>query len=74
MRPELLLDVLMGTRVQLGCSEGPFWRTLGGEASPHDLEAALQLVHMLFRHTVRAVPSELRTCLRCAPLRCWPPA
>lgn len=68
LRPELLLDVLMGTRVQLGTAEGPFWRTLAGEASPHDLEPALQLMHMLFRHQLRAVPAELRTCLKCAPV------
>ena len=33
LRPELLLDVLMGTRVELGTSEGPFWRVLGGQVS-----------------------------------------
>ena len=59
------MDVLMGTRIQLATAEGPFWRTLGGETSPHDLETTLQLVHMLFRHRVQAVPAELRTCLRC---------
>ena len=34
------------------------------QASPHDLETCLQLIHMLFVHDVRAVPEELRTCLK----------
>ena len=31
MKPEHLLDALMGMRVELGTSEGPFWRVLGGQ-------------------------------------------
>ena len=44
LRPELLLDVLMGTRVELGTSEGPFWRVLGGQVSCPACSAALLML------------------------------
>lgn len=63
---QVLMDVLMGKRVQLDVAESAFWRRLGGEQSPQDLELSLQMVHALFTHYVRPVPEELATCLKYA--------
>lgn len=50
----MLSDVLAGKRVAVGTGESAYWRTLGGDQSPEDLETALQLVHRLF--TTQAKP------------------
>ena len=70
---QVLMDVLMGKRVQLDVSESAFWRRLGGEQSPLELELALQMVHRLFTHSVQPVPEELATCLRCVGTSASPP-
>jgi hypothetical protein len=38
----------LGRRVNLSPSEGAYGRHVKGSASPHDLEAAFQLLHLLF--------------------------
>jgi hypothetical protein len=65
---QVLMDVLMGKRCGLSVQEGAYWRSLGGEQSPVDLDTAMQLVYALFTSAVTPVPSELHTCMQCATL------
>ncbi|KAK9820030.1 hypothetical protein WJX72_005269 [[Myrmecia] bisecta] len=64
VKPELLMDILMGKRAEIKVQEGAYWRNFGGEQSPADLETAMQMIYKLFTHEVKPVPSELNTCLR----------
>lgn len=52
-RPHVLSTLLADKRIELALSEEAFWRTLQGSHRPADMEATMQLLHLLFRHEVR---------------------
>lgn len=68
LRLQVLMDLLMGKRCGLNVQEGAYWRSIGGEQAPVDLEMGMQLIYALFTTSVTPVPEELDTCMQCAPL------
>lgn len=58
-KPEVLSEMLAGRRVMLSPSEGAYGRHVKGSASPHDLEAACQLLHLLFTQPPSLEPGEM---------------
>ncbi len=62
------MDLLTGKRCGINVQEGAYWRSIGGEQAPVDLETGLQLIYALFTTAVTPVPAELDTCMQCAPV------
>lgn len=58
-KPEVLAEMLAGRRVALSPSEGAYGRHVKGSASPHDLEATFQLLHLLFTQPPKLEPGEM---------------
>lgn len=65
VQPVSLMELLAGVRAEVGQSVSAYQRGVAGEASPADLEAALQLVYQLFVTAPRPDhPEELDTVMR----------
>ena len=64
---QVMTDLLMGKRCEVGMSTSFYGRSFEGEQSPGDLETAMQLVHRLFTALRQPDPSRLKTCMRSAP-------
>ncbi|BDA41495.1 probable zinc protease PqqL [Coccomyxa sp. Obi] len=64
LKPEVQMDMLMGKRCGISVQEGAYWRSIGGEQAPVDLETGLQLIYALFTTSVTPVPAELDTCMQ----------
>eukprot|EP00882_Tetradesmus_deserticola_P013219 GHRQ01014016.1.p1 GENE.GHRQ01014016.1~~GHRQ01014016.1.p1 ORF type:complete len:535 (+),score=251.96 GHRQ01014016.1:49-1653(+) len=58
-KPEVLGELLAGRRLALSPSEGAYGRSVKGSASPHDLEVAAQLLHMLMTSEMQLQPGEM---------------
>lgn len=61
LQPVDLMELLAGVRAEVAPSVSAYQRGVVGEASPADLETALQLVYQLFVTQVHPVPAELAT-------------
>lgn len=51
-RPDVFDDIVAGLRCDVHASVGMYRRNIEGEASPVDIENALQCIHLLFTHNV----------------------
>ena len=60
----------MGKRVDIHTNTAAYWRSLGGEQSPQDLECAFQLIYRLFTTQIQPREEDLVTCMRCV-LESW---
>mmetsp|Transcript_48705 Transcript_48705/g.115766 ORF Transcript_48705/g.115766 Transcript_48705/m.115766 type:complete len:1036 (+) Transcript_48705:39-3146(+) len=62
--PADLVDMMAGMRVSLNTEVSTYSRAVAGECSPSDLEAALQMVHLLFTCQLRPDRDSLAVLLR----------
>jgi hypothetical protein len=73
-KPNVMDDIITGKRVSIRSSIAAFWRTVGGDISPLDLDIAMQMIYKLFTSEVcclaggAAVMWAWRTCWD-SPLR-----
>ena len=61
---QLLTEMLMGKRVEIGVACSAYNRSFSGEQSPLDLETTFQLLYRLFTHTVKPEDGDLATCFK----------
>lgn len=51
-KPNVMDDIISGKRVSIRSSIATFWRTLGGDISPLDMDIAMQMIYRLFTSEV----------------------
>lgn len=51
-KPNVMDDIIAGKRVSLRSSIQAFWRTLGGDISPLDIDIAMQMIYKMFTSEV----------------------
>lgn len=51
-KPNVMDDIISGRRVSIRSSIAAFWRTMGGDISPLDMDIAMQMIYKLFTSEV----------------------
>lgn len=51
-KPNVMDDIVTGKRIAIRSSIAAFWRTMGGDISPLDMEVAMQMIYKLFTSEV----------------------
>ncbi|EKX39800.1 hypothetical protein GUITHDRAFT_143191 [Guillardia theta CCMP2712] len=64
VRPGELVDMLAGMRVTVNTEISTYSRAFGGECSPTNLEAALQMIHLLFTSQLQPSQDQVAVLLR----------
>lgn len=58
-KPNVMDDIITGKRVSVRTSIAAFWRTVGGDMSPLDMDIAMQMIYKLFTSDVRTLTAVL---------------